>query len=105
VIPLVESFRRELAATAEVALAKVAGPARDEVLDALLRLHALVQMIVSREHDVHAVAKEHRLEHLAQRHARAMIAAGGVERVMEVADFPLLRGVPELGLEPVELLA
>jgi len=50
----------------DVAGAQRAGAARDEVGDPLLRLDALVEVLVSRERDRHAVREENRFERGAE---------------------------------------
>src|SRR3712207_7897092 len=53
-----------------VALPELPAGTRDEVVDALLRLDALVEVLVTGEDDVEAVADEERLDDLARSEER-----------------------------------
>lgn len=59
-IPVESDLRQR--ALREIAASQLRGSALDEVVDALLRLHAFIEVLVAREHDVHAVLHEQRLE-------------------------------------------
>ena len=75
----------------------------DEVVDALLRLHPLVEVLVAGQDDVDAVLQEQRLELLAQRHVGSVLVARRVERVMEERDLPVGAARRQLLLQPGEL--
>src|SRR6185503_13680672 len=77
-----------------VAPPQLAARAGDEVGDALLRLDALVDVVVPREDDVDAVLDEQRLERDAERHVGPVTAGVRVERMVEVADLPVLARAP-----------
>ena len=87
-------------------------PARpgDEMRDALLWRQPFVDVVVSREHDVDAALGQQRFERHAQRHIRSVPAGVGVQRMVEVADFPRLLRLLQRAVDPrplprVELVA
>src|SRR5437868_12860079 len=92
------------ASAPQVAAAQLRGASRGEVVDAVLRLHALVEMLVPGENDVHAVADEERLDERAQIRLGAVATARGVDRVMKKTDLPRRLRRLELAPEPLELL-
>jgi hypothetical protein len=52
--------------SAEISAAQLRSTAGREVVNSLLRFHALVEVLVAGEYDVDAVAHEQRLQHRAQ---------------------------------------
>ena len=67
-------------------------------------MDALVEMLVAREDDVDVTVDEDRLEHQAKGAGAGAVAAGRVERMVEVADLPRGAGFPSCCAQPVELL-
>ena len=88
----------------DVAPTQLAARPVDEVRDALLRLDAFVDVVVAGEHDVDAVLDEQRLEDDAQLDLRAVPAAVRIERMVEVADLPVIGRLLERVVEPRQLL-
>ena len=62
-------------APVDVARPQLAARSHDEVRDPFLRLHPLVEVVVSGEDDAHVVLHEERLEHFAQPKVRAVPVA------------------------------
>ena len=60
---------------ADVAFAQLAGRAGGEIVDPALRIHPFVEVLVPREHDVHAVLHEQRLDQLPQIELRSVALA------------------------------
>ncbi len=74
----------------------------DDVLDAVLRDHALVIVIVTGEHELHVVLLQHRRELGLQPGIRAVLARG-VGRAVEIDDLPRLVGGGEIAIQPRDL--
>src|SRR5262245_31614069 len=74
--------------TVQISAPRLAAYAGDEIVYALLRLGALVNMIVAREGRVHAVLDQKRLQPGAQIEVRPMSISRRVERVVEEGDLP-----------------
>src|SRR5262245_42504308 len=102
VVAGVEAFGSEVGPP-HVPFAQLRGAARDEVVDALLRLDALVEVLVPGENDIDAVLEKERLEQHPQLHIGSVRAARRVEWVMEEADLPVGSAGRQLLLEPVQL--
>ena len=95
---------REAGVLVEVSLAQLAARADHEVDDAVLRLDALVDVVVSGEDHADAVLEEHRLQHLPLGQIRAVPPARRVERVVEIGDLPVVARIVELTFQPLQLL-
>ena len=78
--------------------------ARDEIDNAALRLQTFVDVIVTLEHDVDAMLDEDRFQEDAQVDRRSVPVGIRVERVMEVADLPLLTRLGQRRRQPRDLL-
>jgi hypothetical protein len=72
-----------------VAGAERPGAARNEIRDTTLRLDALVELLMARKSDRHAVPEQQRLERGAKPPRRALVASGRVNRPMKNRDLPL----------------
>ena len=88
----VEAVRGELRVRTDVAAPQPRRAALDEVVDALLRLDALVEVLVAREHHAHAVLRRRAARAARAVALRAVEAARRVERVVEEGDLPGLAG-------------
>src|SRR5215213_7806343 len=86
---LVERLRGQGRVVVHVAVAQLAARARDEIVDAFLRLDALVEVLVAGEDYVDAVLQKDRLDDLAQRSVGAVLAARRVRRVVKEGYLPL----------------
>src|SRR5688572_14184681 len=60
-----------------------------EVLDAVLRRDALVEMLVSAQDDIQALSNEDRLERRTEARRRKLVPARGVEGMMKEGNLPL----------------
>src|SRR5579864_5346531 len=75
----------------QVARAQFAGGPFGEVVDPVLRQHALVHVVVAGEYRIHAVRHEERFEGLPKVHVRSVKRTRRVEGMMEVTDLPVSR--------------
>jgi hypothetical protein len=90
-------------AAPDVAFAQLAGRSGGEVLDALLRPNALVEMLVAGERKVDAVFLQQRFDERPERQVGSVSFARRVDRMMHEHDLPLCCRLRELSLEPVQL--
>ncbi len=87
----------------EITFAELAARTCHEVVDPPLWLEPFVDVVVTGEHDVHAVLHEQGLEQHAEVDVGSMPPGVAVERMMEVHDFPRFARLLQRGLRPREL--
>src|SRR5262245_18246252 len=63
--------------------------ADDEVVTPALRLHSFVEVLVSREHEIHSMLYKKRLEQRAQLERWTVLLAGRVRRMVKERDLPV----------------
>ena len=86
-----------------VASAKLPAGSGNEIVDSLLRLDSFVNVIVTGQHDVHAVLQKDWLHHLSQLVIRSVLLRRRIRRVMEETDLPLRSLSTQLVFEPLHL--
>src|SRR6266545_4024176 len=103
VIVLVVAHGPERTSHVDVAVAHLPAGAGDEILDALLRFDAFVNVVVSGEDDVDSVAREEWFDPSSQAEVRAVLSRRGIDGVMEDSDLPLGRRLLQHAFEPAGL--
>src|SRR5579864_688853 len=73
----------------QITRAQLTGGTFCEVVDASLRVHALVNVVVTRKYGVNAIFNEYGFKKRAQFRVRTVSLARRIERVMEEADLPI----------------
>jgi len=88
VIVLIESFGRQIC-RADIPATQLAAGSGNEIVDTLLGLDSLVKVVMPGEDHAYAKLHKQRLQHSPELLVGTVTAAGGIERMVEVENFPL----------------